>query len=249
VGASVVEFGRTLERLYKRQLRRVLRVAAELGVPYRPGGRRWRIDLPQSTLNTLQAGALKYSYRGHPMLKNPLDVALYPLLIWKAKPRTIIEIGSYLGVSAIWFADLLRGADIEGARVVSVDLEAPSPPEPRDNVTYLAGDALDLAATLTPALLDSLPRPWLVVEDSAHTLASTTAVLEFFAPRLQSGEWVVIEDGMVSDLGWAPQYGGGPGLAISRFLAAHPEFEIDADLCDRYGHNLTGNPNGYLRRR
>jgi cephalosporin hydroxylase len=24
-------------------------------------------------------------------------------------------------------------------------------------------------------------------------------------------------------------------------------FEIDADYCDRYGHNVTGNTNGYLR--
>jgi cephalosporin hydroxylase len=65
---------------------------------------------------------------------------------------------------------------------------------------------------------------------------------------LRSGEYIVIEDAVVSDLGGAHRFNGGPGLAISRFLAAHAEFEIDASLCDKYGHNFTGNPNGYLRR-
>jgi cephalosporin hydroxylase len=74
------------------------------------------------------------------------------------------------------------------------------------------------------------------------------AVLEFFAPLLHSGEYIVIEDGAVSDLGVAHEYGGGPGLGISRFLARNSQFEIDPAYCDRYGHNFTGNPNGYLRR-
>lgn len=41
---------------------------------------------------------------------------------------------------------------------------------------------------------------------------------------------------------------GGPCRAISEFLRDHP-YEIDATYCDRYGHNVTGNPNGYLRKK
>jgi cephalosporin hydroxylase len=244
----IVRLGRFFERVYKLQLHRFLRVAAELLTPYRPARRRWGIGLPLKALNSIQAGALKHEYRGRPMLKNPFDVALYPLLIWKTKPRTVIEIGSYLGVSAFWLADLVRDASGRGL-VISIDIAPPTPPEARDDVRFLKGDVMHLGAVLTPELLAGLERPWLVIEDSAHTQASTRAALEFFAPHLQAGEYIVVEDGALADFGWAFSYGGGPGMAISRFLAAHPEFEIDADYCDRYGHNVTGNPNGYLRRR
>ena len=240
--------GEAIESFYKLQLCRIRRVSSFLQIPYRPAGRRWKSDLPLGPIRSIQRGALNYSYRGIPMLKNPFEVALYPVLFWQVKPRTVIEIGSYLGASALWYADMMRMFDIAGT-VVSVDVKPPGPPEPRNNVTFLFGDANALGAVLTPDKLASLERPLLVIEDASHTAETTLAVLEFFLGVLRSGEYIVIEDALVSDLGVAHHFNGGPGLAISRFLAAHPDFEIDASFCDHYGHNYTGNPNGYLRRR
>jgi cephalosporin hydroxylase len=142
---------------------------------------------------------------------------------------------------------MMRNCDVAGT-VISIDIKPPTPPEPRNNVRFLQGDAHALGAVLTPAILAALNRPILVIEDSTHNAETTLAVLEFFAPVLQSGEYIVIEDGVVSDLGKAHHFNGGPGDAISRFLSAHPEFQIDTGFCDRYGHNFTGNPNGYLRK-
>jgi cephalosporin hydroxylase len=45
------------------------------------------------------AHSSRYTYRGVPMLKNPFDLALYLLLLWRLKPRTVIEIGSKSGGS------------------------------------------------------------------------------------------------------------------------------------------------------
>jgi cephalosporin hydroxylase len=239
--------GKRLEYFYKRQLYGFRRALLHARIPYRPGGRNWKINLPVKALYAIQHGALHYSYRGVSMLKNPFEVALYPLLFWQVKPRTVIEIGSYRGASALWLADMLRNCDIAGT-VISIDIEPPAPPEPRDNVRFLKGDANALGDVLTPALLAGLERPLVVIEDSTHSADTTFAVLTFFAPVLRPGEYIVIEDGVVSDLGVDHHYQGGPGLAISRFLAGHPEYAIDASLCDHYGHNVTGNPNGYLRR-
>jgi cephalosporin hydroxylase len=239
-------FFKRIERLYKLQLYR-LRAFRHSRVPFRPGGRAWAVDLPLTAIESIQAGALRYSYRGTPMLKNPFELALYPLLFWQVKPRTVIEIGSFLGASAMWFADIMRNCDVDGT-VLSIDIQVPVPPEPQPNVRFLEGDANNLAAALTPELLAELERPLVVIEDSTHTAETTLAVLSFFAPLMRPGEYIVIEDGTVSDLGRAHHFGGGPGYAISQFLAAHPEFAIDTSFCDRYGHNFTGNPNGYLRR-
>jgi len=239
--------GKYIERRYKALYYRLRRTLSHASIPYRPGGRAWAIDLPLKALDSIQYGTLRYSYRGISMLKNPFEIALYQLLFWQVKPRTVIEIGSYLGASAIWFADMMRNCDVNGT-VISIDIKVPTPAEQRENVRFLEGDANDLNTVLTPAILATLERPLVVIEDSTHTAETTLAVLKFFASILRSGEYIVIEDGVVSDLGRAHRFNGGPGLAISQFLSTHPEFEIDAGFCDRYGHNFTGNPNGYLRR-
>src|SRR5579871_4600229 len=240
---------KSVERAYKRQLRRVRRNVALWQIPFRPAGRRWKSALSYPALESLQKGALQYRYRGLSMLKNPIEVALYYELFWLAKPRTVIEIGSYLGTSAPWFSDILKTFDIDG-QVISIDTEVPAPSWRRDNVRFLKGDANALSGVLTETMLAALPRPLLVIEDSTHRPETAVAVLAFFHPHLSSGEFIVIEDALVTDLGVAHHFGGGPGLGISQYLSRHPnDYEIVPDFCDRYGHNVTGNPNGYLRKR
>lgn len=93
-------------------------------------------------------------------LKNPFDLALYTRLIAELKPRTILEIGSKEGGSALWFADTMRRFDIAG-QVVSIDLHrVTAVADPM--VTFLEGDARRLEKVLPPAYLETLPRPFLV---------------------------------------------------------------------------------------
>ncbi|HJQ83101.1 MAG TPA: CmcI family methyltransferase, partial [Candidatus Binatia bacterium] len=204
--------------------------------------------LDADALRHIQHGTLRYSYRGIPTEKNPFDFALYPLLLWRVQPRTIIEIGSRHGGSAVWLADLLRVFGIAG-HVHSIDV-APVAGLDHPGVTFHRGDARDLGATLTPALLATLPRPWLVIEDSDHQYATCTRVLEFFASRLEPGEYLLVEDGIVDALGIGGDYDGGPNRAVREFLAAHPEtYSVDRALCDFFGPNFTYNTDGYLVKR
>jgi cephalosporin hydroxylase len=218
----------------------------ESRLPY-TGGRRWRSDIPFDLHHTIQAGTIDYTYRDVPCLKHPMELALYMLLVWKTKPRSIIEIGSKAGGSALWFSDLQRTYGIEG-RILSIDIVPPSPPYQRSEIQFMYGDANDLRASVSEELLASLPRPWLVIEDASHHYDATLAVLRFFGPRMRRGEYLVVEDGNVSDMGDDLARGGGPLRAVSQYLMEAPgRFEIDSSYCDRYGHNVTGNPNGYLR--
>jgi cephalosporin hydroxylase len=67
---------------------------------------------------------------------------------------------------------------------------------------------------------------------------------------LNSGDVIIVEDGVVDDLGLGTQLAGGPNLAVSEFLGLHGEdYEVLAEYCDFYGSNATYNPNGFLRRR
>lgn len=201
--------------------------------------------LPYEQLMAIQAGSMAYRHRGLAMYKNPFDLALYPLLLDALRPRTLIEIGSGSGASALWFADQAQIAGLD-LQIVSVDLVPPAGVE-HPAVTFLRGDAADLSAVLAPA---DLARPLLVVEDADHQAATTAAVLAYFDDWLAPGEYIVVEDGILTAMRVPELYDGGPLRAIHEFLARTGDrYEIDRTLCDHFGPNMTWNVDGYLRRR
>ncbi|MGL5062425.1 MAG: CmcI family methyltransferase [Microcoleus sp.] len=209
--------------------------------------RSWNTTLPHENMLLIQNASLNYSYRGVPMLKNPFDFALYPLLFWNLKPRTIIEIGSKHGGSALWFGDLLNNFGIDG-HIYSIDLvKVTSVQHPR--VTYMEGNGQALQEILTPDFINSLPRPLLVIEDADHSYETSKQVLEFFHPYLQREEYIVIEDGIISDLIRDASYNSGPHKALKKFLSEHKdEYEIDGSYCDYFGYNITWCTNGFLKK-
>lgn len=213
-------------------------------------GRPFASALAPDVLDRIQQGTMRTLYRGIPFFKSPFDIALYLQLLSRQAPHTVIEIGSKYGGSALWFADMLTAQSGSGCRVVSVDIDPQSRiSDPR--IEFLRGDAGRLAASLTEGLLKSCPRPWLVIEDSSHFYEDSHAVLDFFHPYLVPGDWIVVEDGVVSQLS-SPQYRryhDGPNRAVASFLARHGDaYAIDTGLCDMFGYNVTYNPNGWLQR-
>jgi cephalosporin hydroxylase len=203
--------------------------------------------LMKPLLDHIQRGTLRYTYRGVPTLKNPFDWALYPMLLWETRPRTIVEIGSNQGGSALWMADTMRSFSIP-CHIHSVDINPVSGLQIPD-VTFHGGDARNLEQTFPAEFMQRLARPLLVIEDSDHQMQTTLAVLRFFDRWLASGEYIVIEDGIVAAMGEAAIYGGGPHAAIVQFLNERPgEYELDTRYCDWFGLNVTWNINGFLRR-
>jgi cephalosporin hydroxylase len=194
----------------------------------------------------MQAGTLAYTYKGVSCLKNPFDMAIYTKLIWDLRPKTLIEIGSNQGGGALWFADVLTAANLD-CPVLSIDRVPPrGVVDPR--IEFLAGDALQLGRVLTAARLASLPHPWLVVEDSAHLYDVTLAAIGFLAAAMSPGDVLVVEDGVIDDLGLSQSFQGGPNRAVAELLATSPPLRMMTEYCDMFGVNATYNPNAYLRR-
>ena len=206
--------------------------------------------LPRRALEHIQCGIMGYTYKGVPTYKSPFDLALYQLLLWEQKPRTLIEIGAKSGGSALWFADTLRSYGVD-YQIHSVDIETCARPE-IPGVKFYQGDGRALSETFPPSLLPALPRPLMIIEDADHRPDTTLAVLEFFDRWLSPGEYIIIEDGIINDLfdkECVAEFKGGPRPAIETFLRAHgADYEVDARLCDFFGPNMTWNVNGYLRR-
>ena len=213
-------------------------------------GRSFDTELPTGLLSRVQRGTLRTTYRGIPFWKSPFDIALYLQLLSKLSPGTVIEIGTKFGGSALWFADMMTAQGTESAGVLSVDI-APTATISDPRITFLRGDAKQLGDVLRPELLNRCARPFLVIEDSSHMYAESAAALEFFHPVLRTGDYMVVEDGIVSQLPGERyrEYDDGPNRAVADFLGSHAgDYEIDIDLCDRFGRNATYNPNGWLKR-
>lgn len=226
-------------------------------VPARPDGhaqtgdRPFSSALPDTVLTGLLEGISKYRYKGRAMLLNPLDLANYLALIGQIKPAAVIEIGSFEGGRTEWLADTMSNLGLP-VRVISVDLVAPSHAT-APGVEIRQGDARDLAIVLPPEEVRSLGHPLLVIEDSAHDEATCSAVLSYFDPLLQTGDYIVVEDGVFRSSGEkssAASFLSPPARAIDGFLARRGQYyEIDTAVCDRFGYNSTFNPNGWLRRK
>jgi cephalosporin hydroxylase len=183
---------------------------------------RYGTEFGIDVLLTCQGAPTLMRWRGTPLLKTVFDFAIYPALISELRPRTIFEIGSGLGGSAVWFADHLALCGIEG-RVHSVDLKKAEMEHP--GVSFYQGDCADPDRLFDPELLHSQPHPWLVVEDAHHNVAD---VIERMHQFLLPGDYLVVEDSEVKR------------PAIRQFLGAHPgNYLVDTRFTDYFGRNAT----------
>ena len=136
-----------------------------------------------------------------------------------------------------------------GAQIYSLDIN-PVLGVTDPLVTFQTADVHQIADAMPPTWVASLPRPLFVIEDSAHTYEATLHVMRHFADLLQHGEYLAVEDSIVTPLGIDYDYtfNGGPARAIQQFLEERADFIVDTALCDYFGFNVTYNVNGYLRK-
>jgi len=200
-------------------------------------------------------------YAGVTISKFPEDLRVYEHLLWASRANVVIELGAQFGGSALWFRDRLRTMEqygrISGHRVLSIDIDiAPAraalgdaDPGYAASITLLEGDICDPAL---PAEVERLLGPdstCFVVEDSAHTYATTTAALRGFARFVPADGFFVVEDGCV-DIDAMRAYEDWPrGVlpALSDWLRTTEgaDFRVRRDL-ERYG--LSCHPSGFLQK-
>jgi cephalosporin hydroxylase len=161
-------------------------------------------------------------WRGLPLFKTVYDFALYPMLVHELRPRTVIELGSGTGASALWLADVLvmQGT---GAQVHSLDVTPPDVTHER--VRFIQGDCRAIEAALPPASLAGLAHPWLVIED-AHV--NVHGVLAYLHEHAAGGDYVIVEDS------------AGKQEELAQFLSARPGcYRVDTRYTDFFGRNAT----------
>tara|TARA_B100001109_G_C18860813_1_gene473891 strand:+ start:2820 stop:3722 length:903 start_codon:yes stop_codon:yes gene_type:complete len=187
------------------------------------------IEADSDTLMQSQGIQQSLSWKGIPLMKSAYDYSIYSQLLWNVKPKTIIELGSGSGASAIWMADLLKLYKIEN-HIYSIDINKVE--QDYNGVSFLQADLKNLSVCLPQTQLKSLPHPWLVIHD-AHVHHEN--LLHYFVPHFEVNDYFIIEDSQNFQ------------TEIGRFLMAnHNPLLIDTFYTDFFGRNMTTAANSIL---
>lgn len=179
------------------------------------------------------------SWLGKAAGKCPLDLWIYQEIIYETRPDYIIESGTGMGGSALFFASILDL--IQKGKVITVDIEKKCIIS-HIRVIQLIGDVL--SEEIKQKIVDLCSEKRVLVSlDSAHNKEQVLKELEFFSKLLKKGDYIVVEDTNLNGNPVQPLYGPGPKEAVNQFLASHPNFQIDKTREKFY---LTFNPDGYI---
>lgn len=196
------------------------------------------------SLEGLNKGHHQVTYKGIKAIRCPFDYVIYQMLIGEVRPDLIIEIGSHQGGGAMYLSDLMKAYNIDGEiHTIDITDDASKNLVSYSNVKFFNNGAENYDLDITKNF-----KRILVIEDAAHTYECSKAAIDKFASVVSVGSYLIVEDGIVNELGIEKEYGGGPLKAIREFLPAHPEFVVDRRWCDMFGTNATFNVNGYLRK-
>jgi cephalosporin hydroxylase len=163
-------------------------------------------------------------WRGHRLWQNLLDLNVISEHILAARPEVIVETGTFCGGSAIFFADMMRLADVE-PRVISIDLAPLATPD-YPGVHYLIGLSSTEPAVAARVAALTGGRRIFVVLDSDHQADHVYRELLLYAPLASVGDYVLVQDGnMHTALGLPLEQT--PLGGIARFLAEDDRFRVD----------------------
>jgi cephalosporin hydroxylase len=189
-------------------------------------------------------------FLGIPIQKNPCDLWMMQQIIYETKPDVIIETGTFRGGSALYFAHTLEGIGLANSQVITVDIEdacheAAALSLWQKHVQFILGSSTD------PEVVEQIRQKCrgqrvLVVLDSVHEMDHVIKELEFYAPLVSPGSYLVVED---TNSDGVPVFPGsvGPTAALQVFLPT-PEGRHFTQDVSREAMVLTFNPGGWLKR-
>jgi cephalosporin hydroxylase len=179
-------------------------------------------------------------WRGIPLGKTCWDISIYQQLLQELKPQTLIEFGTGLGGSTLFFLDHCRLFGLS-TKVITMDVNH------RDvnlqvlgekSIRFIHGDVKKIAATLPAQELATFPHPWLIVEDCHQEVP---LIVRHLHPHMVSGDYLIIEDIATSEKG---------SFEILQAIQSLPpgSLMVDTFYTDMFGHNITCAPDSIFRK-
>jgi len=189
---------------------------------------------------------------GIPVLQLTGDLVSLQEIIYDTQPDFLIETGTFMGGSSLYFATVLAQVHPTG-KVLTIDVHDLKTMYPdcaehlatidavRTHVDFILGNSIEPA--IVRRIADRVRgRRVLVTLDSDHHAAHVLREMEAYGPLVSKESYLIVQDTYLN-----PRWGIAetPIFAVQQFLRTHPEFEVDHTR-ERYGS--TAFRDGYLKR-
>lgn len=209
----------------------------------------------------------KYAYNffwlGVPIVQGPPDLQAVQEIVWDVKPDLIIETGIAMGGSLIFSASMLAILEvcnkIEKGHVLGIDIDIRPHNKkaiqrhPLSNkITMFEGSSTNRDMIARVRKFAKGKEKILVILDSNHTHEHVLAELRAYAPLVNVGSYVIVDDTGIEDLpdGSTPNRpwgkGNNPKTAVHEYIRENTDFTIDKAIDSKL--LLTCAPDGFLRR-
>ena len=182
-------------------------------------------------------------WHGRHILKCPLDMWVYQEIIFELRPDYIIETGTFMGGSALYYAHLF---DLQKhGKIITIDvMERPNlPVHPR--IKYIEGSSTDIKVFNKVSEIIEDSKNILVILDSDHSYEHVIQEMRLWNSLVSKGNYMIVEDTNINGHPVRNDFGPGPMEAVNEFLVENNDFQIDLL---RQKFFMTQNPRGYLRR-
>jgi cephalosporin hydroxylase len=183
-------------------------------------------------------------WRGHRVIKCPLDLWVYQEIIQDIKPDLLIETGTMYGGSAYYLASIMDLAGTGEVLTIDRNHREGRPQHPR--ITYLTGSSSDPEIVAQAARRAEGKQTVMVVLDSNHKAFHVLDELRAYHRLVTPGSYLVVEDTNINGHPVEPTFGPGPMEALEEFLQENDDFAVDDG---REKFMLTFNPRGWLRKK
>ncbi|OGR34982.1 MAG: hypothetical protein A2051_10210 [Desulfovibrionales bacterium GWA2_65_9] len=199
------------------------------------------------------------TWLGEPLLQTAQDMFAVQDIMWRTRPRFVVECGVAWGGSSLFLATLLQ--TLGGEAVIGIDVYVPDDLRQRLASKGSVSERIELhqASSIDPATVELVAkrlggcRDVLVILDSHHTHEHVLQELRLYSPFVGPGQYLICGDTILDHIPvqthrprpWGP--GNSPKSALDAFLAEQQRFEVDQALENKL--LFTCSPGGYLRAR
>ncbi|EKD41143.1 MAG: Cephalosporin hydroxylase [uncultured bacterium] len=193
---------------------------------------------------------------GEPVLQVPHDMFALQEIIFKTRPKYIIELGVCWGGSLLFYSTLME--ILGGEKIIGVDVYIPEDLKERLYAHRQLSSRIELiqASSIEKSTIEKVKemtkgsREVMILLDSNHTHDHVLEELRLYSPFVGKGYYMICGDTIVEKIDrqthrerpWGP--GNNPMTALKAFLNESNRFSKDTALMNKL--LFTCNPEGYL---
>lgn len=202
-----------------------------------------------------------FDWMGVPIIQLPSDVIVLQELIYKIRPKFIIECGIGHGGMLLFYATILKALQIKKYKVIGIDVKIRSINKKRllknpliKNIELIEKSSTENQITnfLKKKYSIKIKDKKIIILDSNHTKEHVLNELNLYSKMLNIGDYIIVMDTIIEFInkkfneGKKFSKGNSPYNAVSIFLKKNKDYEID-----KYYENksfLTVARNGFIRK-